>query len=163
MKLSYQIDGAYVDPANLVVFQGTQEGLLSRAGRTIKAAAALERAAMNFAVEPIPQMVLKSNGTSLPADRVSKLLTAWRTARANKSTAFLNADVTLETLGYDPKNLQLNEARNYVHLNYHVPVDCLHTLQIHNNHHSLIQTHWISVATWLILHLEITWQSLRKG
>jgi HK97 family phage portal protein len=114
--VSYQIDGAYVDPSNLVVFQGTQEGLLSRAGRTIKAAAALERAAMNFAVEPIPQMVLKSNGTSLPADRVSKLLSAWRTARANKSTAFLNADVTLETLGYDPKNLQLNEARNYVSL-----------------------------------------------
>jgi HK97 family phage portal protein len=59
---------------------------------------------------------LKSNGTSLPADRISALLNAWRSARANKSTAFLNADVTLETLGYDPKNLQLNEARNYVAL-----------------------------------------------
>jgi HK97 family phage portal protein len=113
---SYAIDGSYVDPANLVVFNGTQEGLLSRAGRTIKAAAALERAAMNFANEPIPQMVLKSNGTSLPADRVSKLLTAWKTARASRSTAFLNADVTLETIGYDPRNLQLNEARNYVSL-----------------------------------------------
>jgi HK97 family phage portal protein len=113
---SYAIDGAYVDPANLVVFQGTQEGLLSRAGRTIKAAASLERAAMNFANEPIPQMVLKSNGTSLPADRVAKLLQSWRTARSNKATAFLNADVTLETIGYDPKNLQLNEARNYVSL-----------------------------------------------
>ena len=113
---TYSIDGAFVDPANLVVFQGFQEGLLSRAGRTIRAAAALERAAMNFAVEPIPQMVLKSNGTSLPADRVSKLLTAWKSARASRSTAFLNADVTLETLGYDPKNLQLNEARNYVAL-----------------------------------------------
>jgi HK97 family phage portal protein len=113
---SYQIDGTYVDPANLVVFNNTQEGLLSRAGRTIKAAASLERAAMNFANEPIPQMVLKSNGTSLPADRISKLLTSWRTARANRSTAFLNADVTLETIGYDPKNLQLNEARNYVAL-----------------------------------------------
>jgi HK97 family phage portal protein len=113
---SYAIDGSYVDPANLVVFNGTQEGLLSRAGRTVKAAASLERAAMNFANEPIPQMVLKSNGTSLPADRVSKLLTAWRTARASRSTAFLNADVTLETIGYDPKNLQLNEARNYVAL-----------------------------------------------
>ena len=113
---SYQIDGSYVDPANLVVFQGAQEGLLSRAGRTIKAAAALEKAAMNFANEPVPQMVLKSNGTSLPADRVAKLLQSWRTARSNKSTAFLNADVTLETIGYDPKNLQLNEARNYVSL-----------------------------------------------
>ena len=64
----------------------------------------------------MPAMVLKSNGTSLPADRVAKLLSAWRTARANKSTAFLNADVTMETIGYDPKNLQLNEARNYVSL-----------------------------------------------
>jgi HK97 family phage portal protein len=113
---SYAIDGAFVDPANLVVWNNTQEGLLSRAGRTIKAAASLERAAMNFANEPIPQMVLKSNGTSLPADRVSKLLTAWKTARASRSTAFLNADVTLETIGYDPRNLQLNEARNYVSL-----------------------------------------------
>jgi HK97 family phage portal protein len=114
--ISYQIDGSYVDASNLVVFAGTQEGLLSRAGRTIRAAAALEKAAMNFAVEPIPQMVLKSNGTSLPADRVAKLLSAWKSARASKSTAFLNADVTLETLGFDPKSIQLNEARNYVAL-----------------------------------------------
>tara|TARA_R110002126_G_scaffold69713_1_gene175782 strand:+ start:1113 stop:2207 length:1095 start_codon:yes stop_codon:yes gene_type:complete len=113
---SYEIDGTYVDPNNLVVFANTQEGLLARAGRTIRAAAALEKAAMNFAVEPMPQMVLKSNGTSLPADRVAKLLSSWRTARANKSTAFLNADVTLETLGFDPKSIQLNEARNYVSL-----------------------------------------------
>ena len=112
----YSIDGMYVDPNDLVVFAGDDEGLLSRAGRTIRAAAALEKAALNFAVEPIPQMVLRSNGTSLPADRVAKLLTAWRTARANKSTAFLNADVSLETLGFDPKSIQLNEARNYVAL-----------------------------------------------
>jgi HK97 family phage portal protein len=114
--VSYSIDGSYVDPANLVVFNGMQEGLLNRAGRTIKAAAALERAAMNFANEPIPQMVLKSNGTSLPADRVAKLLSAWKNARQSKATAFLNADVSMEAVGYDPKNLQLNEARNYVAL-----------------------------------------------
>jgi HK97 family phage portal protein len=113
---AYLIDGVYVDFNNLVVFAGQSEGLLARAGRTVKAAAALEKAAMNFAVEPLPQMILKSNGTSLPADRVAKLLSSWRTARANKSTAFLNADVTLETLGFDPKSIQLNEARNYVAL-----------------------------------------------
>ena len=114
--VSYQIDGKFIDPNNLVVFAGDGEGLLYRAGRTIKAATALEKAAMNFANEPIPQMVLKSNGTSLPADRVAKLLSSWRTARSNKSTAFLNADVTLETVGFDPKSIQLNEARNYVAL-----------------------------------------------
>jgi HK97 family phage portal protein len=113
--VSYSIDGSYVDPTNLVVFAGAQEGLLNRAGRTIRAAAALERAALDFAADPIPQMVLKSNGTSLPADRVSKLLGAIRN-RAKKSVIYLNADVDLSTIGYDPKNLQFNEARNYLAL-----------------------------------------------
>jgi HK97 family phage portal protein len=112
---NYMIDGTYVDPQTLVVFPGTQEGLLSRAGRTINAAAALERAALDFALDPIPQMVVKSNGTSLPADRVSKLLAAIRN-RVKKSVIYLNADVDLSTIGYDPKNLQLNEARNYLAL-----------------------------------------------
>jgi len=113
--VSYSIDGSYVDPSNLVVFAGAQEGLLNRSGRTIRAAAALERAALDFAADPIPQMVVKSNGTSLPADRVSKLLGAIRN-RQKKSVIYLNADVDLSTIGYDPKNLQLNEARNYLAL-----------------------------------------------
>ena len=112
---AYMIDGAYIDAANLVVFAGCSEGLLSRAGRTIKAAAALESAALDFALNPNPQMVVKSNGTSLPPDRVSKLMQAL-SRRVKKSFVYLNADVSLDSFGYDPKNLQLNEARNYVAL-----------------------------------------------
>ena len=112
---AYMIDGAYIDAANLVVFAGCSEGLLSRAGRTIKAAAALESAALDFALNPNPQMVVKSNGTSLPPDRVSKLMQAL-SRRIKKSFVYLNADVSLDSFGYDPKNLQLNEARNYVAL-----------------------------------------------
>lgn len=99
---------------SLVVFYGNDEGLLNRAGRTIKAGAELERAAMNYAKEPVPTMVLKSNGTALPADRISKLLESWGVARRNRATAFLNADVSLETVGYDPEKLQLNQARSYI-------------------------------------------------
>lgn len=112
---NYMVDGKYIDPANLVVFPGCSEGLLSRAGRTIKAAAALESAALDFALNPVPQMLLTSNGTSLPPDRVTKVKQALLN-RVKKSAVFLNADLKLETLGYDPKNLQLNEARNYVAL-----------------------------------------------
>jgi HK97 family phage portal protein len=112
---AYMIDGKYVDSNNLVVFAGCAEGLLSRAGRTIKAAAALEAAALDFALNPVPQMLLTSNGTSLPADRVAKLKQALLN-RVKKSAVFLNADVKLDTLGYDPKSLQMNEARNYVAL-----------------------------------------------
>jgi HK97 family phage portal protein len=113
----YRIDQEYVDPNNLVQFAGVTEGLLSRAGRTIKAAASLEKAAMNFADEPNPLMILKSTGATLPKDRVANLLTSFGNARRNKkSTAFLNADVSLEQAGFDPKAIQLNEARMYVSL-----------------------------------------------
>ena len=99
---------------SLVVFYGNDEGVLNRAGRTIRTGAALERAAANYANEPIPSMVLKSNGSALPADRIAKLLEQWGVARRNRSTAFLNADVTMESVGFDPEKLQLAKAREYI-------------------------------------------------
>jgi HK97 family phage portal protein len=117
--VGYQVDGSIVPTqgvGSLVVFYGLDEGVLNRAGRTIRAAHALEQAAETFAKEPVPLQVLKSNGTNLPAERISKLLESWRTARLTKSTAFLNADVELQALGIDPAKLQLNEARQYVAL-----------------------------------------------
>jgi HK97 family phage portal protein len=104
----------YEGVGSLAVFYGNDEGILNRAGRTIKAGAELERAAVMYAREPVPTMVLKSNGTALPADRIAKLLESWGQSRRNRSTAFLNADVELQTLGFDPEKLQLNQARSYV-------------------------------------------------
>ena len=115
----YTVDGKRVPPfglGSLIVFNGLDEGILNRAGRTIKAAAALEQAAEMYAREPMPQMVLKSNGTNLTPERITKLLESWRLSRSTRSTAFLNADVELQTLGFDPKSLQMNEARQYLAL-----------------------------------------------
>ena len=113
----YMVDGSPVPNSgvgSLVVFNGNDEGVLNRAGRTIRTGAELERAAAMYAREPIPSMVLKSNGTALPADRIAKLLDSWSSARRNRGTAFLNADVTLETVGFDPEKLQLSAARSYI-------------------------------------------------
>lgn len=113
----YMVDGSPVPNSgigSLVVFNGNDEGLLNRAGKTIRTGAELERAAAMYAREPVPSMVLKSNGTALPADRIAKLLDSWGTARRNRATAFLNADVTMESVGFDPEKLQLNQARSYV-------------------------------------------------
>jgi len=115
----YTVDGKQVPPfgiGSLIVFNGLDEGILNRAGRTIKAAAALEQAAEMYAREPMPQMVLKSNGTNLTPERITKLLESWKISRSTRSTAFLNADVELQTLGFDPKSLQMNEARQYLAL-----------------------------------------------
>jgi len=115
----YKVDGMAVPltgVGSIIRFDGPDEGLLHRAGKTISAAVYLENAAVNYAKEPAPSMILKSNGTNLTAERVSSLLAAWRTARQTRSTAFLNADVDLKEFGYDPKALQLAEARQYVAL-----------------------------------------------
>jgi HK97 family phage portal protein len=115
----YKVDGKAV-PINgvgsIIRFDGPDEGLLHRAGKTIQAAVYLENAAVNYAKEPAPSMVLKSNGTNLTAERISSLLSAWKTARQSRSTAFLNADVELQQFGFDPKTMQLSEARQYVAL-----------------------------------------------
>jgi phage portal protein BeeE len=113
----YMVDGTPVPNTgigSLVVFNGNDEGLLNRAGSTIRTGAELERAAAMYAREPIPSMVLKSNGTALPADRIAKLLEAWGAARRNRGTAFLNSDVELQTVGFDPEKLQLSAARSYI-------------------------------------------------
>jgi HK97 family phage portal protein len=115
----YKVDGKSVPlqgVGSLIRFDGPDEGLLHRAGKTIAAAVYLENAAVNYAKEPAPTMVLKSNGTNLTAERISALLSAWKTARQSRSTAFLNADVNLEQFGFDPKSMQLAEARQYVAL-----------------------------------------------
>ena len=115
----YKVDGKPVPISgvgSIIRFDGPDEGLLHRAGKTIQAAVYLENAAVNYAKEPAPSMVLKSNGTNLTAERISSLLSAWKTARQSRSTAFLNADVELQQFGFDPKSMQLAEARQYVAL-----------------------------------------------
>jgi HK97 family phage portal protein len=117
--LFYRVDGQEVPLygiGSLVVFSGLDEGLLNRAGRTIRAALELEKAAELYAKEPVPTMVLKSNGTNLTPERITRLLESWKASRATRSTAFLNADVELQALGFDPAKLQLNEARQYLAL-----------------------------------------------
>jgi len=115
----YTIDGGYKLPdfgvGSMVVFYNPGDvGVLNRAGRTIRTGAELERAAMNYAREPIPSMVLKSNGSALPADRIAKLLDQWGIARRNRTTAFLNSDINLEKVGFSPDELGLNTAREHI-------------------------------------------------
>ena len=113
----YSVDGTLVPNqgvGSLVVFYGLDEGILSRGGRTIRTAHELEKAAYNFAQEPIPAMALKSNGVNLPAERITKLLESWKSARQSRSTAFLNGDIELQQFGHSPKDLQMVEARQYL-------------------------------------------------
>lgn len=117
--IGYQVDGKPVPLSgvgSIIYFPGLDEGFFNRAGRTIRAAAWMEKAAENYAKNPVPSMALKSTGAMLTAERIRNLIHGFTKSRQENTTAFLNADVDLQILGFDPAKLQLNEARQYVAL-----------------------------------------------
>ena len=114
--LHYELDGLKVPDTglgSLIPFTGLDEGVLNRAGTTILAALALERAVKRYADEPVPHVILKSN-MPLPKERVTALLDAWKSARQQRSTAFINDTIDFEKIGFNPAELTLNEARQYM-------------------------------------------------
>lgn len=113
----YSVDGKQrplSGTSSLIVFWSFEEGVLSRASRTIRAAIELEAAALRMAQEPVPQMILKNEGMNLPEQQKEALLSAFRTARANRSTAYVEGAITLDVVGFDAAQLQLVEARQHV-------------------------------------------------
>lgn len=113
----YSVDGYPVPDSgvgSLITFQGTDEGVINRAGQTISAALALETAAYNMAKDPAPLVTLKNTGVDLTSDQISDLLAAWKTARQSKSTAYLNSSVDAKPFGFNAEEMQLVQARQYV-------------------------------------------------
>jgi HK97 family phage portal protein len=101
---------------SLVVFTSIDEGLLVRAGQTIKTAIELERSSLNFASNPAPSITLKNTGVDLPADQVQSLLERWRESRraSGGAVAYLSAAMELSSVGFSPKDLAMVEAREFI-------------------------------------------------
>jgi HK97 family phage portal protein len=114
------VDGFYVDGNlvpmagvdSLIVFYGLGTGgILNRAGRTIKTALDLEKAVSRMAEEPNPAMYIKNSGVDLPANQVSALLSNWKAARAQRSTAYLSGNLDVQTFGFDASQMELSQNR----------------------------------------------------
>jgi len=114
--VGYQIDSYEVPTegvGSLIPFVGLDEGVLNRAGLTIRSALELEKASYRFAQEPTPTVVLKSS-LPLPKERVTALLDAWKASRNTRGTAFLNDTVDMQSVGFNSAELQLVEARQHL-------------------------------------------------
>lgn len=94
---------------SLIMFNGLDEGVLARGGRTIHTALALEKAISRMAQEPVPTTVLKNSGVDLPAEQITNMLAAWKKARQERATAYLAGNLEIQTLGFDASQLQLAE------------------------------------------------------
>ena len=113
----YFLDGNIVPMAgigSLVTFQSLLPGVLDTAGTTIKAAYDIQKAAAVSAATPMATTVLKNNGADLPESQVQGLLAAWKASRASRSTAYLTSTLTVENIGFSPKDMMYNEASQYL-------------------------------------------------
>lgn len=96
---------------SIIMFNGIDEGILARGGRTIYSALQIEKAISRMASEPVPTTVLKNSGVDLPAEQVTNMLSAWKRARQERSTAYLAGNLDIQTLGFDATQMQLAENR----------------------------------------------------
>jgi len=100
---------------SLVVFTSIDEGLLVRAGQTIRTCIELEKAALDFARNPAPSITLKNTGMDLPGDQVQSLLDRWRESRraSGGAVAYLSSALEMDSVGFSPKDLAMVEAREF--------------------------------------------------
>ena len=97
---------------SLITFQGLDEGILNRGGRTIRAALDLEKASAVSAATPVPSGYIQNSGADLPEDQVTGLLASWALARKRRSTAYLSSTLKYEPTSFSPKDMMYSEAKN---------------------------------------------------
>lgn len=106
-------NGVAIPKRDVIKFNGDGTGgWLACGAAAITTAAALEAAAQSYASSPTPTITLKNTGADLPADQVDALLTAWETARAERSTAYLSSVLEMKESGFSAADIQLVEGRN---------------------------------------------------
>ena len=108
----YYLDGKALPMSglgSLITFQ-KDEGILAVGGSTIKAALDAQNAASVALATPSPSGYLKNTGADLPPAEVQGLLAAWKSARQNRSTAYLTSTLNYETVGFSPKDMGYTDA-----------------------------------------------------
>jgi len=114
---NYLVDGVArpnFGVGSLITFQGINEGILNNGGRTIRAALDLEKAAAIAAATPIPSGYISNSGADLPPDQITGLLSQWKLARQQRSTAFLSASLQYHATSFSPKDMMYSEAAQFL-------------------------------------------------
>ncbi len=113
----YYVDGKAVPMTglgSLITFQAFDEGVLSRGKELIRAAVDLNKAASIAASTPMPSGIIRNSGADLDAKEIQGLLAAWKTARNNRSTAFLTSTLEYQPTSFSPKDMMYDEAQQFL-------------------------------------------------
>jgi len=110
---SYAVDGTTLPMeglGSLVTFQSLLPGILTTGIQTIRAAIDVQKAATIAASTPMATGYIKNTGADLDPKEVSGLLAAWRTARNNRSTAYLTSTLEYNPVSFSPKDMMYGDA-----------------------------------------------------
>ena len=113
----YFVDGNKVPMGgigSLVTFQSLIPGVLQTASTTIRAAYDIQKAAAVSAATPMPTGILKNSGADLPESQIQGLLAAFKSARQNRSTAYLTSTLDYVPTSFSPKDMAYTEASQYL-------------------------------------------------
>jgi HK97 family phage portal protein len=113
----YTVNGSRVPDSgigSLITFQGLTNGVLQTGARTIQSALDVEKAAAVAASTPMATTVIKNSGADLPEAQISGLLASWKASRQSRSTAYLTSTLSVENLGFSPKEMLYTEASQYL-------------------------------------------------
>ncbi len=113
----YFVDGDLVPMSgigSLVTFQSLLPGVLQTASTTIRAAYDIQKAAAVSAATPMPTGILKNSGADLPETQIQGLLAAFKSARQNRSTAYLTSTLDYVPTSFSPKDMAYTEASQYL-------------------------------------------------
>jgi phage portal protein BeeE len=128
-EASVYVDGRPANDADMIRFDGPDEGVIVYGGRALRTAIMLEEAVRRFATLDVPLGYLSPEdgaeelstlpGTGNPDDptdtrsEVDVLLDSWESARAKRTTAYLNRAIKYDTVQFDAERIQLADARQH--------------------------------------------------
>jgi HK97 family phage portal protein len=113
----YFVDGNLVPMSgigSLVTFQSLIPGVLQTASTTIRAAYDIQKASAVSAATPMPTGILRNLGADLPESQVQGLLAAFKSARQNRSTAYLTSTLEYVPTSFSPKDMGYTEMSQYL-------------------------------------------------
>jgi phage portal protein BeeE len=109
----YTVDGTPAPMSglgSLVTFQAQDEGILQRGARTLRSAIDLEKAMRVATSTPMPSGVIKNTGADLAPAEVQGILSAWKAAREQRSTAYLTSTLEYQPTSFSPRDMMFVDA-----------------------------------------------------
>ena len=108
-----RIDGRPVANADLIRFDGPDEGVLRHGGRALRTALMLEDAVRKFSRLDIPLGLIEDSDGHMLDTEIQEFLDSWETHRATRTTGYLPQGLKYTSPSFNSEQLELGDARAF--------------------------------------------------